>query len=225
MEKRAIEGRKILFVEDNEEYLNETTKYFSSANEVYAARTLKRAKEILDYCRPDAVVLDVILPDGEGLELLRENRELPPVLILSGLSGDGNVLEGLSSGAVDYVIKPCSPAVLEARLALRLLPKKEAVLCIHGLELDLNRRTVKYLQKPLTLTGSEFNILHLLMSHAGEFFTSEAIYEEIWKAPSLQTTTVKRHLSTLRCKLKEVSSLNLIVTEFGKGYCMIAEET
>lgn len=224
MNKRIIEGRTLLFVDDDEEFVRRTAQYFSATNKVFTSGTLNHAKEIIEKERLDAIILDIILPDGEGLKLLQEMKGLPPVVILSSLSGDDDVLEGLFSGAVDYVVKPCSPQVLEARLSLRLLPKEEAILSLNGLETDLNNRTVKYNGAPVQLTGSEFNILYLLMSHAGKFFTSEKIYEEIWKAPSLQTTTVKRHISTLRNKLKEATKRNLIITEFGKGYCMLEEQ-
>lgn len=218
--QRKIEGRKLLFVEDNEKFLGELTQYFSAANQTIAARTLKEAREILQNIRPDAVILDIILPDEEGLKLFQYVKNLPPVVILSSLNNDETILEGLELGATDYVTKPCSCEVLEARLALRLLPKEDAVINLNGIQLDLNNRTASFGEKQLALTGSEFNILHFLMAHPGRFFTSEVIYEAIWNAPSMQTTTVRRHLSTLRCKLKEITDANLIVTAFGKGYCM-----
>lgn len=220
-----VTDRKILFVEDDKALLKELTEYFKgNGNVVFAADTLKAAREILERERLDAIVLDVILPDGEGPELLKEDKKRPPVVILSDLGGEEDVLSGLFSGAVDYVVKPCSPKLLETRLALRLLPKQSSRILLHELELDASLRTVKYRKKTISLTGSEFNVLHFLMLHAGEFFSSKEIYEYVWKAPSLRTTTIKRHLSTLRCKLKEVTDRNLIVTEFGKGYCFVSGE-
>lgn len=218
-----VTGRRLLIVEDNLDLLDEMAFYFrNKGNVVFTASTLRQATDFFESEKLDAVILDIILPDGEGLTLLENKHTYPPVIILSDLGGDDNITAGLFAGAVDYIVKPCSMLQLEVRLSLRLLPSQDASVSMHGLTLNITERTVKYRDGTVNLTGSEFNILHLLMTHAGHFFTSEEIYEKVWNAPSLQTTTVKRHLSTLRYKLKEVTNKNLIVTEFGKGYCFIA---
>lgn len=223
--KYEVVGRKLLFVEDNKELLEAMAEYFQGkGNAVFTASTLKQAKELYEREQLDAVVLDVILPDGDGLSLLEEHRTYPPVVILSDLGEEDDVTAGFFSGAADYIVKPCSVHLLEIRLSLRLLPPQGSALSLHGLTVNVAERTVKYKGTPVPLTSSEFNILHFLMSHAGLTFTSEEIYEQVWNAPSLQTTTVKRHLSTLRCKLKESMKQSPIVTEFGKGYCFVPEK-
>ena len=108
-------------------------------------------------------------------------------------------------------------------MKLRLLPSDEAEKTVGGLTVNASKRTVFYRQKPVQLTSSEFNILWFLIRNRGEFFHADKIYERVWQAPSLNTTTIRRHLSTLRQKLKEISNENLVVTEFGKGYAFVAE--
>lgn len=223
-----VTNKTIIFIEDDAVLLDRMTAYFAEKNNtVHAASTLADARSLLtEIRRADAVVLDIILPDGSGLDLLRERDNLPPVVILSDLSAEEYLLTGFDSGAVDYIVKPCSPRLLEARIALRLLPARQAVLSASGLEIDSGKRTVNYCQKSVLLTASEFNILHFLVSNAGKYFTAQEIYEKVWGAPSMQTTTIKRHLSALRQKLKSVApDKTLIVTEFGRGYSFPAEET
>lgn len=218
-----VSGRKILFVEDDETIRVEQAKYFRMrGNTIYEASCLKEAIKLLKSVSFDAVILDIVLPDGEGLDIFSLDCQLPPVLILSDLGSDYDMLEGFSAGALDYVVKPCSPKVLEARLSLRLIPKENAILSLHQLTLDTIRRTASYNHVSITLTSSEFNILLFLMKNAGVFFTAEEIYEKVWQMPSLKSTTIRYHISNLRQKLIKYTDKNLILTEFGKGYAFLA---
>lgn len=221
----SVYNRKLLFVEDDNMLSDEFAIYFSKKmNTVKRASTLAQAEEILSETSFDAVILDLILPDGEGLQLFDSGFHLPPVIILSSLSDEPKMLEGFQSGAIDYIVKPCSPELLEARLALRLLPKADATIFLSGISLNTIERTAHYYGTPLPLTGSEFNILYFLMKHPDTFFDSSEIYRRVWEAPSLHTTTIRYHISNLRRKIKELTHKNLIVTEFGKGYAFISRE-
>ena len=101
----------------------------------------------------------------------------------------------------------------------RFLPQEESISETCGLRLDSCSRTAFFDGKPFSLTASEFNILWFLMNNPNKYFSADEIYEKVWSAPSLQTTTIRRHLSTLRQKLKELSpEKNLVRTEFGNGY-------
>ena len=222
---QEITGRSILFVEDNTELLSEMKNWFSAkGNIVMTADSLRKAKAILANEQPEMIVLDVVLPDGSGLELLENLVPLPPVVILSDLGNEENILDGLNAGVADYIVKPCSMRLLEARMRLRFLPQSESVVECGQLVVDSRRRTVLYAGKTVSLTSSEFNILWFLMKNPRTFFSADEIYERIWAAPSLQTTTIRRHLSTLRRKLKEFSEENIICTEFGKGYAFFPKE-
>ncbi len=222
---KTVTGRNILIVEDNKEISDEFSEYFRKRNnEVYAADTLKAAKRILNEKILDAVILDIILPDGDGLDLFSEFNKLPPVIIMTTLGTDFDIIDGLSTGAADYVVKPCKPEVLEVRLALRLIPKPAAVISVRGITVDITERTAKYSGNALSLTGSEFNILYFFMTHTGVFFSAAEIYEQVWHAPSLRTTTIKYHISNLRQKLLAATGKNMIVTQFGNGYALMPED-
>lgn len=217
-----VEYRNILIVEDNDALRDSLVEYFSAANNVTACPSLTDAKAAAHNGAFDVVLLDLILPDGNGVELL-ELLGKTPVVILSDLGSDMNIIEGFSAGAADYIVKPCSPRVIEARMALRLLPDASSKICLHELSLDISTRTAIYKGTRLDLTSSEFNILMFLMQNAGEFYTANDIYEKVWKMPHLNSMTIKTHISNLRKKMFSVSKecADLILTEFGKGYAFI----
>lgn len=214
-----VENRSILIVEDNNELRERTADYFSAANSVVQCSTLSEAFDAVQNRKFDIILLDVILPDGSGLKLFEKDVSTP-VVIFSDLGADSNILDGLRAGATDYIVKPSSNEVLEARMALRLLPDESAILSLHDLTVNVSKRTAEYKKRTLNLTSSEFNILVFLMQNAGIVYTANEIYEKVWKMPYLNTTTIKAHLSNLRKKMLAVGSecANLIITEFGKGY-------
>lgn len=217
--------RNLLFIEDDEKLKKEIIAYFSPANTVFTASDVEEAVDLLTKTgNIDAVVLDLILKNSIGTELFKVFPELPPVIILSSLDGEDTILTGLTSGATDYVVKPCSMRLLETHIAMRLLPKADAVKTFGAFSVDANTRTVKYKNMPISLTPSEFNILFFLIKNRGKYFTADEIYEKIWCAPSLHTTTIRTHLSSLRRKLKAaIPASDIIRTEFNKGYCFTGE--
>ena len=217
-----VEFKKILIVEDNDKLRNSLAEHFSNANDVTPCADFRSALDAIAQNRFDIVLLDLILPDENGLKLM-EYIGQTPVIILSDLGADNYILDGFGAGAADYIVKPASLAVIEARMSLRLLPEEKANIASRGLILNIARRTASYENTPLNLTSSEFNILMFLMQNAGRFYTANEIYEQVWKMPYLNTTTIKAHLSNLRKKMLAVSKCcaNLIITEFGKGYAFM----
>lgn len=217
-----VEFKNILIVEDGDELRNSLTEYFSAMNKVTACPSLKSAISATTANEYDIVLLDLILPDGNGINLL-EYLGQTPVIILTDLGTDENVIDGLSAGAADYIVKPCSPKVIEARMTLRLLPNAKSDISLGGLTLNISDRTAVYKNKALELTSSEFNVLMFLMQNAGKFYTANEIYEQVWKMPHLNTETIKKHLSNLRKKMFAVSDdcASLLATKFGKGYAFI----
>lgn len=217
---KTLENKKILIVEDSDTLRAELYDHFSQSNLVRQARSLAEAVKAVKEELFDILLLDLILPDGSGLSLMDELENETPVVILSDLGSDDNILQGFDYGAVDYIVKPASPTVIEARMALRLLPPKEAVVTLHGLTVDLRKRTSVYQNHPFDLTSSEFNILAFLMQHAGTYYSAYDIYEAVWKMPHLNTQTIRIHLHNLRKKMIQISDEcgDLIITEFGKGY-------
>lgn len=217
-----VEYKNIMIVEDDEELRNALFAHFSKRNDVRACATYREAAHAVENDRFDVALIDVILPDGDGLDLLRLMGDTPAI-ILSDLGSDGNLIQGFSAGAADYIVKPASLELIEMRMALRLLPSNVAQLSSHGLVLDMCKRTALYKRTPLALTSSEFNILMFLMRNAGTFYTASEIYENVWKMPYLNTTTIKAHLSNLRKKMyvADKACAELIITEFGKGYSFV----
>ena len=220
----SVESRRLLIIEDDIAQRNLLCDYFGAKNEVCAAPTLADGIALAKSTPLDGIILDLILPDGDGMALFEAVDNLPPVVILSDIDSEESMMEGFSQGALDYVVKPCSPELLEARLSLRLLPARKATVTVNGLTVNSGRRTCAFRGRPIPLTSSEFNILLFLMTHAGQYFLPNEIYENVWKMKSLHTTTVKRHISTLRIKLAEAcGDVKMIRTEFGKGYCFAGE--
>lgn len=217
---KTVECKNILIVEDGDALRQSLTEHFGCRNAVRTAKTLAEGCAALAEETFDAVILDLVLPDGNGLSLFDALNSETPVVILSDLGSDESILEGLGRGAADYLVKPVSLSVLEAKLALRMLPPKEAVLSKNGLRIDLGKRTVRFFDTPIDLTSSEFNILAFLMRNAGKSFSAAEIYEQIWQMPHLNTQTIRIHLHNLRKKLLQISDEcgALIMTEFGKGY-------
>ncbi len=202
---KTIENKKILIVEDSDALRAELYGHFSKLNTVRQAKNLTEATKAVKEEIFDVLLLDLILPDGSGLSLLSELENETPVVILSDLGSDDNILQGFDYGAVDYIVKPASIPVSEARMALRLLPPKEAVITLHGLAVDRRKRTSVYKNRPLDLTSSEFNILAFLMQHAGNYYSAYDIYEAVWKMPHLNTQTIRIHLHNLRKKMIQIS--------------------
>lgn len=217
---KSVENRKILIIEDDEALRERLRVYFAAKNDVAVAKNLKEARLALGESIFDVVLLDLILPDGSGLSLFETENCPSPVIILTDLGGDESIISGLGAGAADYVVKPVSEKVLEARMALRLLPENEASLTAHGMTLNLAARTARFKGITIELTSSEFNILAFLMQNAGKVFSALDIYEKVWKMPHLNTQTIRIHLHNMRKKLMLVSPEcgSLVMTEFGKGY-------
>lgn len=221
---KIVEHKNILIVEDNNQLCDSLAKYFSNFNEVTSCYNLDEALKAIQENNYDIILLDLILPDGNGLNLM-DHIGQTPVIILSNLGTDANILEGFQAGAADYIVKPSSPQVIETRMSLRLLPDSKATISSHGLTINLSKRTTFYLHQPINLTSSEFNILAFLIENSGQFYTANEIYEQVWKMPHLNSTTIKAHLSNLRKKMLAVSAdcASLIISEFGKGYAFVGD--
>ncbi len=223
-DEMQIIGRRLLFVEDDKTLVKNYSEYFSEENVAVCVNTLEEAKKYLRFLSFDAVVLDLVLGTSDGLELFQMVDNLPPVVVCSSLSTEYDVLNALQRGAVDYVVKPCSMRLLEARLKLRLRPTNDGLLSCEGLVINPVSKVAKFYEQPVPLTASEFNVLCFLMRNSGRFFLSDQIYEQIWHAESLNTATVRKHISALRSKLEEVCAGKAFIrNEFGKGYAFIGK--
>jgi two-component system KDP operon response regulator KdpE len=181
--------------------------------------------------RPDLILLDLGLPDRDGIEVLARLREWSavPTIVLSVREGERDKVSALDAGADDYLTKPFGIEELMARIrvALRRANQQtpEPVYRIGGLEVDLNRRLVTVRGEEVQLTPTEYDLLRLLVTHAGKVMTHRQLLKGIWGASHLEQPHVLRvNISNLRRKIEEDQSRPYyIVTEPGVGYRFRAE--
>ncbi len=183
-----------------------------------------------------AVVLDIMMPQISGLEVLQAIRAQHniPIIMLTGRGGDIDRIVGLEMGADDYLSKPCNPRELAARLRAVLrrtmhtpntTKTTSALIKLHGMVLDSAQRKVKIHDQPLELTSAEFNVLALLMRSAGNILSKSDLTEKVLhRKLSAYDRSIDVHVSRLRQKLaKALNGRNLIKSIRGYGYQMITD--
>ena len=213
-----VNGRTILIVDSNLSLAADFQAYFGSTNTVLVADRLTRMRECLQLFTFDCIVLGDDLNDGNSYEVFSKFTNLPPIIVFSDKSDEDSMISAFEKGAVDYVVKPCSFKLLEMKIALRLPSSKTSKKTCEGLLLNPVDHSVFYNEKQLSFTSIEFNILYFLMSHPNKFFTADQLYERIWGGASLQTVTVRKHISSIRKKLLSSCEKDFILTHFGVGY-------
>ena len=192
--------------------------------------TVTAAREALDREDPDLILLDVILPDGDGREFCRDVRKGSdvPIVMLTARGGDADRIVGLELGADDYIVKPFSAGELAARVRAVLrrgpLRSRRGVIDVGEISLDPAARTVTKMGAPVELAAREFDLLHLLMANAGQVLRREQIMDEVWDPHWFgPTKTLDVHISWLRKKLEDQPSTpRYITTTRGVGFCFAA---
>lgn len=218
---------KILVVDDEVTLLNTVRAYLEQEGfTVQTATNGRSALYIFRDFQPDLVVLDIMLPEIDGLEVLRRLRQSSNVyvIMLTAKADETDKVIGLGLGADDYVTKPFSPRELVARIraSLRRLgdgsAKKELV-STH-LRLDEEARLAWKKDQPLDLTPIEFDLLHTLMRHHGRALSREQLIEQVWGYDYYgDDRVVDVHIGRLRKKIEEdPAAPTLIVTVWGAGY-------
>lgn len=177
---------------------------------------------------PDLILLDLGLPDADGMEVVARIRawSTVPIIVISARGKDRDKVEALDGGADDYLTKPFSADELMARVrvAIRRRPQEsaEAVYRAGGLELDLARRTVTLDGESVSLTPTEYKILAYLVSHAGRVLTHAQILKEVWGPHAVNKAHyVRVHMHQLRAKVESGDGEGVIVTEPGVGYRIV----
>jgi DNA-binding response OmpR family regulator len=185
------------------------------------------ARALLERDPPDLVVLDVMLPGTDGLELCRwiRSRSELPVILLTARGEEADRIVGLELGADDYVTKPFSPRELAARVRTVLrrsspLTRAGEHLSFDGLELDADAREVRTEVGPLKLTAKEFDLLWFLASHPRKVFSRDQLMSSVWGyEAALDTGTVTVHIRRLREKIEQTPSRpRFLETVWGVGY-------
>jgi DNA-binding response OmpR family regulator len=217
---------RILIVEDD----SPVAKFLSSGlegehYEVRIATTGRQVSQIMDASPCDLIILDLNLPDVNGMEVLRQVRNARPhlpVLILTGSARVEDRVDGLDSGADDYLTKPFAFSELTARIRALLRRSSlpfEPVLRSMDLELDRVRRAVNRSGRSIELTPKEFALLEYLMLNAGHNVSRSSIIHHVWKLSSdTLTNVVDVYINYLRRKIDAGTAERLIHTARGAGY-------
>jgi len=219
---------RVLVVDDEPTIREIVVSYLERAGfKTLEAADGNRARELLEHDPPDLVVLDVMLPGTDGLELCRwiRSRSRLPVIMLTARGEESDRIVGLELGADDYVTKPFSPRELAARVrtVLRRAEPDAAAderLSYDGLVIDSSTREVTRGNEPLRLTAREFDLLWFLASHPRRVFSREQLMRRVWGySAALDTGTVTVHMRRLREKIEDdPSHPRHLETVWGVGY-------
>jgi two-component system, OmpR family, KDP operon response regulator KdpE len=194
--------------------------------ETIPAMSVAEALDAAARTPPDAAIVDVLLPDGSGIELCRQLRSWSdmPILVLSAVDEEEQKVQALEAGADDYVGKPFSARELLARLeaVFRRIDGhgEEPTLLVRGLEINFPAHTVRVDGREVRLTPTEFNLLGALARNRGRLLTSRALLKEVWGGEHAGDTPLLRtHIANLRHKLGDGAAGHpYIRTEPGVGY-------
>jgi two-component system, OmpR family, KDP operon response regulator KdpE len=200
---------RILVVDDEPQILRALRVVLREAGfEAVPAETASEALDRAAVRPPDAAIVDLVLPDGDGVEVTRRLREWSqmPIIVLSAVGDEGEKVRALEAGADDYVTKPFGPRELVARLqaALRRAgrPDDEPAIRADGLEVDLAARVVRVDGTEVHLTPIEFDLLRTLARNRGRLLTHRALLVEVWGPEYANDTAVLRtHIANLRRKI------------------------
>jgi two-component system KDP operon response regulator KdpE len=195
--------------------------------EALPAETVAEALQVASLQRPDAAILDLVLPDGDGVEICKALRKWSdmPILVLSAMGDEDHKVRALEAGADDYVTKPFSPRELVARLQAvlrRSTPQAgEPVIHADGLEVDLAARVVRRSGEEIHLTPTEFDLLRMLVRNRGRLLTHRALLQEVWgPAHAEDVPTLRTSIARLRRKIEPEGDPGprYIRTDSGVGY-------
>jgi DNA-binding response OmpR family regulator len=222
----SAQVQKVLVVEDEASIASFVSLYLTNAG--YLVSTVGSGQEALTQAeseQPDLIVLDLMLPDVDGIEVCRKIRQRSevPILMLTARDEDIDKIIGLEVGADDYLTKPFNPRELVARvksILRRSVPERrelETKQLTHGdLEIDAGRREVRVAGNEIQLAPKEFDLLWELLDHRGLVLTRDQLLERVWGYTFAgDTRTVDVHVRQLRRKLGDASP---IVTVWGVGY-------
>ncbi len=216
---------KILIIDDEEMILSMMEKCLGDEFSVYTAENAKKALELLNVI-PDIILLDINMPEMDGLELcqLIRGHISCPIIFLTARVTERDVIKGLSVGGDDYITKPFRMDELLARISAHLRREErkgtaENLRFDEELMIDYNSRTVFYGKEQLDFSNKEFEIIRFLSQNAGMVFDRETIYEKLWGYNGEgDSIVVKEHIRKIRNKLSVYTDKNYIETVWGVGY-------
>jgi len=230
-----MERRRILVVDDEPQITDVLRAYLEREGMIVeVCASVAQALSSLEQFPPDLLVLDITLPDGSGLDVLRaasSRNAVVPTIMLTARAEEADRVVGLELGADDYVTKPFSPRELVARVrsllrrtgqtARTATEKPTRRTRVGELEIDHNFHEVSVAGVPANLTATEFKILALLAENPGEVFTRSHLLDRIGDDGEIFERTLDRHINNLRKKIeKDPRNPAYIVTVYGVGYKM-----
>ena len=216
----------VLLVEDNPHIMDINTAALTMRGcRGLQAATVQACREQLRLHDVELIVLDILLPDGDGLTLCREIKENYdiPILFLSALGENEDIIQGLTAGGDDYLPKPYDLNVLVARVEARLRAGQRMRRCVHCGPLKLYLLSSKaYLgERDLMLTQKEFAVALYLARHRGQTVPADELYQEIWQQPMADNPQALRMtISRLKQKLGDDDAPVFITSYRGGGYCL-----
>lgn len=229
-----MDNKVILVVDDDRDIRNMIKIYLQNENfSVILAGNGKEALKILEETRIDLIVLDIMMPEMDGMEtcIKIRGKYKMPILFLSAKGEDMDKIMGLSAGGDDYITKPFNPLELTARVKANIRRVQifdrvendntiEDIITIDDLVININTHQIFLKDEEIHLTKTEFDILQLLASNRGMIFSIEKIYNKVWKDEFfIADNTVTVHIRKLREKLKDdYKNPKYIKTIWGVGY-------
>jgi two-component system KDP operon response regulator KdpE len=227
-----VSGQRVLVVDDEPQILRALgTTLRGAGYEVQTAATAEAALAAAAARPPEAVILDLVLPDGSGVDVCRELRTWmdAPVVVLSAVGDEREKVAALDAGADDYVTKPFGVDELLARLRAVLRrsgPALEPVICVGELSIDVPNRSVTRNGTRIRLSPHEFDLLRVLAQNRGKLLTHRALLREVWgPAYQVEAHYIHVYVSNLRRKIEpDPSRPQYVLTEPGAGYRLVEPE-
>jgi two-component system, OmpR family, KDP operon response regulator KdpE len=218
--------QRVLVVDDELQILRALKVVLREAGfDVEATGTARGALDAAAVRLPDAAIVDLMLPDGDGIDVCSELRSWSemPILVLSAIGEEEQKVAALEAGADDYVTKPFGPRELVARLnaVLRRVQSggEGSRITVDGLEVDFAARTVRRAGDEIRLTPIEYKLLATLVRNRGRLMTHRSLLTEVWGPQyTLDTQVLRTHIANLRRKIAPEGAPQLIRTESGVGY-------
>ncbi len=217
---------RILICDDEPQILRALKIVLREAGfDVVAAASAREALDAIALRPPDAAIIDLLLPDGTGVEVCRHLRDWSPapIIVLSAVGEEDAKVAALEAGADDYVTKPFGPRELVARLraVLRRVgqAQHEPTVTLGGLEVDLAARTVRRDGIEVHLTPIEYDLLRTLIRNRGRLMTHRSLLTEVWGPRyGADTQVLRTHIANLRRKIEPAGERRYIRTDAGVGY-------
>ena len=224
----------VLIIDDEKEIVELIEIYLiNNGYKVYKAYTGQSGLEIIEKEKINLIILDIMMPDMDGYSVcmkVRKNNNIP-IIMLSAKSQTMDKIQGLSTGADDYVTKPFDPMELVARVGAQIRrytylnnsrdeTRDDDIIEIRGIHINTKNHKVSFLGEEIKLTPTEYEILTLLAHNCGQVFSAEDIYRKVWKEKYFEgNNTVMAHMWRLREKIeKNPKEPEIIETVWGVGY-------